>query len=184
MDVGCYCLSFSRLFAGAEPIEVTGTGHVHASGVDDLAAGILRFPGADDDHANPILATFTCGMGVQADNTASICGSEGYIEIPIPWKPPMNGANYTIAHSTPPKMDLAALQKSGAAIAPPRQTFTMDAGMDVFGIEADDFAASVLDGQPPRVSRQDTVGNMILLDRLRREVMAVTHDRGQRTKYP
>jgi xylose dehydrogenase (NAD/NADP) len=170
MDVGCYCLSFSRLIAGAEPIEATAAGHLHASGVDDLVAGLLRFPGANGDRANPVLATFTCGMGVQADNTAYICGSEGYIEIPVPWKPPVSGATYTIAHSTPPKMDLAALQKPGTPIAPPRQTFTVDGGMDVFGVEADDFAASVLDGRPPRVSRQDTIGNMQLLDQLRRKI--------------
>ena len=90
MDVGCYCLSFSRLLAGAEPVEAHATGHVHASGVDDLAAGFLRFPGAPGGRPRrrPVLATFTCGMGVQADNTAYVCGSEGYIEIPVPWKPP------------------------------------------------------------------------------------------------
>ena len=170
MDVGCYCLSFSRLIAGAEPIEAMAAGHVHASGVDDLAAGILRFPGTNGDRSDPVLATFTCGMGVQADNTAYVCGSEGYIEIPIPWKPPVSGATYTIAHSTPPKMDLDAMKKSGIPIAPPRQTFTVDAGMDVFGVEADDFAASVLDGRLPRVSRQDTIGNMQLLDQLRKTV--------------
>src|ERR1700722_18135149 len=46
MDVGCYCLSFSRLIAGAEPIDASATGHVHESGVDDMVAGLLRFPGA------------------------------------------------------------------------------------------------------------------------------------------
>jgi hypothetical protein len=107
---------------------------------------------------------------VQADNTAYICGSDGYIEIPVPWKPPASGATYIVAHSTPPKMDIASLQKSGTPVPPPRQTFTVDAGMDVFGVEADDFAASVLDGRPPRVSRQDTIGNMQLLDRLRTRI--------------
>jgi predicted dehydrogenase len=170
MDVGCYCLNFSRLIAGAEPIEATATGHVHSSGVDDRVAGTLRFPDPTGDRSDAVLATFTCGMDVQADNTAHICGSEGYIDVPVPWKPPVSGATYTIAHSTPPKMDLEAMIKSGIPIAPPRQTFTVDAGMDVFGIEADDFAASVLDGRPPRVSRQDTIGNMQLLDQLRRKV--------------
>jgi len=171
MDVGCYCLSFSRLIAGAEPIDSSATGHVHESGVDDLVAGLLRFGGAAGDRSNPVLATFTCGMGVQADNTAYVCGSEGYIEIPVPWKPPVNGATYTLAHSTPPKMDLAAMHKSASPLAPPRQTFTVDAGIDVFGVEADDFAASVLDGRPARVSRQDTIGNMQLLDRMRKLVL-------------
>jgi predicted dehydrogenase len=175
MDVGCYCLSFSRLLAGAEPVDAFATGHVHPSGVDDLVAGVLRFPPPPGGEGTEgVVATFNCGMGVQADNTAYVCGSEGYIEIPVPWKPAAQGAQYTLAHSTPPRMDVAAQsahQASGAApVAPPRKTFTVDAGADVFGVEADDFAASVLDGRPPRVTRQDTVGNMQLLDRLRRQI--------------
>jgi hypothetical protein len=35
---------------------------------------------------------------------------------------------------------------------PPRETRTIDLGGDLYGNEADDFAASVLDGAPPRVS--------------------------------
>src|SRR4051794_13833402 len=38
MDVGCYCVSFARLIAGAEPSTVHAAGHLHETGVDDLAA--------------------------------------------------------------------------------------------------------------------------------------------------
>jgi xylose dehydrogenase (NAD/NADP) len=87
MDVGCYCINFSRLFAGGEPERVHVVHHRHESGVDDVAAGTLVFPSG-------VIASFTCGMSVHADNTASICGSEGYVEIPVPWKPPASGATY------------------------------------------------------------------------------------------
>jgi hypothetical protein len=40
----------------------------------------------------------------------------------------------------------------------------------LYGMEADDFAGSVLDGKPVRVSREDTVGNMRLLERIRRMI--------------
>jgi predicted dehydrogenase len=162
MDVGCYCLNFSRLMAGAEPTEARATGHVHETGVDDLVTGFLRF-GPDT------VATFGCGMGVQADNTAYVCGSEGYIEIPVPWKPPAAGARYTIAHSTPPRQD-AKDPKAAAPSPPPRRTVTVGVGGDVYGLEADDFAASIAEGRPPRVSREETLGNMRLLDELRRQV--------------
>ena len=82
-------------------------------------------------------------------------------------------AQYTLAQSIPPRMDQTAVAPKASATAPPRQTFTVDAGADVFGVEADDFAASVLDGRPPRVTRQDTMGNMQLLDRLRRQIGVV-----------
>ena len=160
MDVGCYCVSLSRLVARAEPVGVHAVGHVHASGVDDVVAATLAFPGG-------VVASFTCGMSVHADNTAYLCGDEGYIEIPVPWKPQPRGATYTVARSTPPKMDLAA---STAPLPPPRETFTVDAGLDIFGLAADDFAGTVLDGKPPTVSEQDTVGNMVVLDELRRQV--------------
>jgi hypothetical protein len=53
---------------------------------------------------------------------------------------------------------------------PPRETFTVDAGVELYGMEADDFAGSVLDGKPMRVSRADTVGNVRLLERIRRMI--------------
>ncbi|MDB5322834.1 MAG: Oxidoreductase [Phycisphaerales bacterium] len=158
MDVGCYCVSFSRLFAGAEPSQIHVIHHRHESGVDDIAAGTLVFPSG-------AIASFTCGMSVHADNTASICGSEGYIEIPIPWKPPASGATYTIARSTPPKMENPTIKSPS-----PRETCTITVDGDLYGLEADAFAASVFDNAPPFVSREDTLGNQRVMDELRRQI--------------
>jgi predicted dehydrogenase len=158
MDVGCYCIDFSRLLAG-EPIAIHAQGHLHASGVDDMAVGAMKFPSG-------VLASFTCGMSVQADNTAYVCGTDGYIEIPIPWKPPMKRAEYTIARSTPPRMDLLP----GTPQPPPRQTHYVDSPSSLYGLEADDFAAAVQDGRPPAVSEADTLGNMAVLDEMRRQL--------------
>jgi predicted dehydrogenase len=158
MDVGCYCVNFSRLFAGAEPSAIHVVHHRHESGIDDIAAGTLVFP-------NNVIASFTCGMSVHADNAASICGSEGYIEIPVPWKPPASGATFTIARSTPPKMENPA----GKA-PPPRETRTVTVDGDLYGLEADAFAATVFDGVAPAVSREDTRGNPRVIDELRKQI--------------
>jgi predicted dehydrogenase len=157
MDVGCYCISFSRLIAGAEPTGMFASARKHETGVDDVVAGILHFSG-------DVLATFAAGMSVQADNAAYVCGTEGYIEIPVPWKPPVNGAVYSICRGIPPKQDNPKATPS----APPRETRTVDAHVDLYGLEADDFAATVLDGKPPTVSESDTLGNMNVLDQVRR----------------
>lgn len=158
MDIGCYCISFSRMIAGQEPSAVQVSGRLHPSGVDELAVGTMAFP-------DGMLASFTCGMTVQADNTAYVCGSDGYIEIPVPWKPPASGAQFTVACMAPPKMD------GGKAVGPPpRETFTIDAGTDVYAVEADHFAASVLDGAPLLCGRDDTLGNMRVLDEARRQL--------------
>ncbi|HZL36980.1 MAG TPA: Gfo/Idh/MocA family oxidoreductase [Tepidisphaeraceae bacterium] len=160
MDVGCYCVNFSRMIAGAEPAAAYGMGQLHAGGVDEIAAGVLQFPG-------DLTASFTCGMNVQADNSAFICGTEGYIQVPVPWKPPEQKARWVLAHSAPPRMD----QTGGALASPqPRQEFEVNAGQSLYALEADDFARAVLDGTPPVVSREDTLGNMRVLDRLRRQI--------------
>ncbi|HEY7087781.1 MAG TPA: Gfo/Idh/MocA family oxidoreductase [Tepidisphaeraceae bacterium] len=159
MDIGCYCLSFARLIAGAEPDRIVAVGRMHPSGVDEAASGSLHFP-------NGISASFVCGMIVQADNTASICGTEGYIDIPWPWKP-QRKATYTVAQSTPPKQDA----KPGTTpTRPPKQDFTVEADRELYALEADDFAASVQDGAAPRVAREDTLGNMRALDEVRRQI--------------
>jgi predicted dehydrogenase len=159
MDVGCYCVNFARLFAAAEPTAVHLVHQRHESGVDDVAAGTLVFP-------NGVIATFSCGMTVHADNTSSICGTEGYVEIPVPWKPPARGATFTIGRSTPPKMENPGSQPA----PPPRQSFTVDTDGELYGIEADSFAATVFDGTAPAVTREDTLGNQRVMDELRRQI--------------
>jgi D-xylose 1-dehydrogenase (NADP+, D-xylono-1,5-lactone-forming) len=160
MDIGCYCISFSRLFAGAEPLKTSVTGKLHESGVDELAAGTMTF-------ASGVVASFTCGMTLHADNTAYLCGTEGYIEIPVPWKPPRPESGFTIARSTPPRMD-----SSGKAIPTPlpREKVVVKGSDDLYAIEADDFAESVRGKYPPRVSRADSIGNMKVLDEMREQV--------------
>jgi predicted dehydrogenase len=160
MDIGCYCLDFSCLLAGEAPVKVYATARKHPTGVDELAAGTLEFP-------NGILASFTCGMTLQADNTAYICGDEGYIEVPVPWKPPRLHAAYTIAHGAPPRMDRPG---QSAPPSPPRQTHHVDAGMDLYAIEADAFAAAVLDGATPFKTPDESLTTMRILDDIRRQV--------------
>ncbi len=164
MDVGCYCVNFSRYFAGAEPSLIRATGTLHSTGVDQMAAGVMLFPGG-------VAATFACGMNVQADNTAWLCGSEGFIEIPIPWKPPAHEAIWRIGRGAPPRMDAGG---NPPHPPPPPRSFTVNSGKSLYAVEADDFAVAVIGQQPPRIDRQDSVGNMRVLDELRRQVLPST----------
>ena len=157
MDIGCYCVNFSRMIAKGEPTAVHAVGTLHASGVDENVAGTLTF---DDG----VLAHFACGMGVQTNNTARICGTEGYLEVPVPWKPPTDQAIYVVDGMTPPRQEATHDAK------PSRQTFHVDADMPLYGLEAEHFADVVLDGKPTPLTRQDSVGNMLVLDQLRQQV--------------
>jgi predicted dehydrogenase len=77
MDVGCYCVSITRLLAG-EPEEVTGRAVVGPSGVDLRFAGMLVLPGS-------VLAHFDCGLDVPGFSIVEIVGSAGTLRIPRPF---------------------------------------------------------------------------------------------------
>jgi predicted dehydrogenase len=157
MDVGCYCINFSRMVAGARVEGIEANGVLNEKGVDELVVGNLKF-------ANGVVAGFTCGMRVQADNTAYICGSEGYIEVPWPWKPQPRGAKYWIKRSAPPRQD------GGKTDTPPAEEFEVNAGMDLYALEADDFVETILRGRPPMVSEEETMATMKVLDEMRKQV--------------
>ena len=162
MDIGCYCIDFSRLVAGAEPTQVHAVGRIHDTGVDDQTAALLRFPGG-------VVAEFVCGLLLQMDNAALISGDEGYIRVPIPWKPPVEQAAFTVCRAAPPRMDQGT-PAPARPDQPTTQTFYVDADRPLYALEADEFAATVREGAAPAVSRQDTLANMRILDDMRRQV--------------
>ena len=77
MDVGCYCVSGSRLVAG-EPERVYGEQVVGESGVDVLFAGTMRFPG-------DVVAQFDCGFVLPDRDELEVVGSEGSLFLDDPW---------------------------------------------------------------------------------------------------
>lgn len=159
MDVGCYCLSLARLLGGGDPVYLEAVAEFHPEHqVDILTIGTLRF-------ASGVMASFHCGMKAHADNTLMISGDKGCLLVPIPWKPPEKGASFTLTQSIPPKMD------GGTSPPPPGpQTFTLDAGKPVYGLEADAFADCVLDGAAPFVTMEQSLGHLRMLDALRGKI--------------
>jgi D-xylose 1-dehydrogenase (NADP+, D-xylono-1,5-lactone-forming) len=78
MDVGCYCVSGSRLAAGAEPVEAYCAAWYGPTGTDWVFAGVLRFPGE-------VLATFDCGTALPNRDELEVIGSEGSLFLDDPW---------------------------------------------------------------------------------------------------
>src|SRR5215470_13777495 len=78
MDVGCYCVSGSRLAAGAEPVSVYGEAWYGPSGTDWVFTGSMRFPG-------DVLATFDCGTALPNRDELEVIGSEGSLFLDDPW---------------------------------------------------------------------------------------------------
>jgi len=158
MDIGCYCTNFARLMAGSEPIGLHCDAQMHELGVDERAFAILHFPGK-------VEAMITSAMTMQANNAAVICGEDGYIEVPVPWKPPEPESHYRIVVMTPPRMD-----GPSAGRGPSDELRTVTTDVPLYGIEADRFAQTVWGEAEPAMTEHDTLGNMVVLDEMRKQV--------------
>ena len=77
MDVGCYCVSGSRLVAG-EPEELVGRARIGETGTDWVFQGMMRFPG-------DVLAQFYCGTALPDADELELIGSEGSLFVDDPW---------------------------------------------------------------------------------------------------
>ncbi len=77
MDVGCYCVSGSRLLGG-EPVAVHGEAWYGPSGTDWIFGGLMRFP-------NDVVATFDCGTAAPNRDELEAIGSEGSLFLDDPW---------------------------------------------------------------------------------------------------
>jgi len=78
MDVGCYCVSGSRLVAGAEPESVFGRQWTGPTGTDWVFTASMRFPGE-------VLALFDCGTAMTNRDELEAIGSEGSLFLDDPW---------------------------------------------------------------------------------------------------
>jgi D-xylose 1-dehydrogenase (NADP+, D-xylono-1,5-lactone-forming) len=161
MDVGCYCINLSRLLAGIAPTKITSVSRMHERGVDEQTTVAMRF----GDH---ITAEFTCGMMVQTDNSALICGDEGYLVAGWPWKPQPPRTTMHIRRSIPPRQD----NPSAIPQPPPTQEIVVENEVPLYALEADAFADCVLDGSVPFVSEQESIDNAGTIERIRSQIFS------------
>jgi predicted dehydrogenase len=78
LDIGCYCISASRMIFGSEPLRVVArVENDPAFQVDRLASAILEFDAGT--------ATFTCGTQLGAFQKVILLGTEGRLELDTPF---------------------------------------------------------------------------------------------------
>jgi predicted dehydrogenase len=81
MDIGCYCISLSRFIFEREPDQVIGMMDMDPHfKTDRLTSGILKFGQRS--------STFTCSTQLMYYQRVNIFGTEGRIEIEIPFNAP------------------------------------------------------------------------------------------------
>ena len=146
-DVGCYNVNLSRMLFGSEPIRVAGSIYRDAaSGVDVLTSGLLEFDGG--------VATFTCSTRAEDDQRVHVYGTEGRIEVGIPFNiPPDRPTQVFVTHGGEPPA------------SPAREVLTFETA-DPYTVEAERFAAAILDGLPTPVPAADAVANLRVIERL------------------
>jgi len=140
-DVGCYPISYARLIAGAEPIEVFGWQITGASGVDETFAGQLRFP-------QDVYAQFDCGFRTPFRSHMELVGNEGSLAIGRPFQPELNE-----------QMILTNGEKKEVITVP---------GQELYLGEVENMADAILNGQPPRMSLADSRNNVATIQALLR----------------
>ncbi len=147
LDIGCYCINQSRMLFGSEPVEVSAAQiRDPYSGVDILTSGLLEFEGG--------VATFTCCIRCESDQGVDVYGTEGRISVEIP---------FNIPADRPTRVFLTA----GGELPtdPPTETLTFDPA-DKYAIQAEAFAAAVLDGADVPVPPADSVANLEVIERV------------------
>ncbi len=131
-DVGCYPVSYARMIAGAEPLEAFGWHIPGSSGIDMTFVGQLRFP-------DEIYAQIDCSFNSPPHAFIEIIGSEGALNIPMPFKPGRRE-----------KIFLTRSSKT--------ETIEVKGGELYIG-EVEDLADAVLLGKSPHIPLSDSRGN-------------------------
>lgn len=147
-DVGCYLVNLTRMLFGSEPIRVEAAlTRDAASGVDVLASAILGFEGGG-------VGSFTCSTRTESDQRVHVYGTEGRIAIGIPFNIP------------PDRPTEVYLTRGGdAPVAPNTETLTFPVA-DPYAVEAERFAAAILDGLPTPIPPEDAVANLRVIERI------------------
>jgi D-xylose 1-dehydrogenase (NADP+, D-xylono-1,5-lactone-forming) len=80
-DVGCYGVSTTRLFAGAEPNAMRSMARMSASGVDLTLSAELSFP-------NGVIGLIDCSFEQPFRCSYELVGTKGAVEVPAAYLPP------------------------------------------------------------------------------------------------
>jgi predicted dehydrogenase len=140
MDVGCYCVSGSRLLAG-EPVRALGEQVTGETGVDLAFHGTLVF---DDE----VVAQIDSSFALPRFQRLEAFGEDGSLHVDAPWRPDWGGA---------------VLRRRGEEVV--RVEIP---SADMFRLEIENLADAVAGDAPPHLGRADALGQARALEALTR----------------
>ena len=139
LDIGCYCISLSRLLWESEPRRVVATVEFDPDlRIDRLASAVLEFPGGT--------GTFTCATQLQPYQRVQVLGDQGRLEVVRPF-------------NAPPDASLPLLLEQGGEM----QEITIPAA-DQYRLQGEAFARAVREDLPVPTPLEDAVANMRVID--------------------
>ena len=138
MDVGCYCVSGTRLLAG-EPEHVSGEQVRGVSGVDITFAGTLRFQ-------RDVVAMFHASMALPLRQELEALGSEGTLLVQAPWRVDLGG---DVLLRRGDDVERVEVPQANA-----------------YALELEDLAAAVAGERGPLLGRADAVGQARTIETL------------------
>ena len=145
MDVGCYCVSGSRLLAG-EPDSVSGQAYIGPSGTDWVFTGAMRFAG--DVHA-----LFDCGTCLPNRDELEVIGTEGSLFLDDPW------------HCNVPVIEI----RRGEEV----ERVELDV-VDSYRLELENLADAIAGEAPLLLGREDALGQARTIEALFRSAESGT----------
>jgi predicted dehydrogenase len=146
MDIGCYCINLARMLFEAEPTAVEAAVRRDPDmGIDIVTSAVLEFPGGGQ-------STFTCSTRAEDDQRVHIVGSDGRIDIEIPF-------------NIPPDRETRIFVTQGGdpPVSPATETVVFPA-VDQYTIQASLFAQAVLDDADVPVPIEDAIANMRVIE--------------------
>ena len=144
MDIGCYPITISRFIYDAEPRRVLGViERDPVFGTDSLTTAVLDFPNGH--------STFTCSTQLAPYQRMIFMGTEGRIEVLIPFNAPNDRPTEIIVDSGE---DL-----TGASA----ETISIPV-CDQYEIQGTLFSRAIREGGEQPIPLEDAIGNMTVID--------------------
>lgn len=141
MDLGCYCINVIRSMVGAEPKYVWATGKYEPiSAVWDTLNGTLDF-------GDGVTGQFDCSFGWIWRESYEVVGTKGQIIVSPAWGNSEGECHFRL-------------------VADGRQQTVSVNGVNPYAAELLNLCASALEDAPPRLTIDDALWNMRVIDGL------------------
>lgn len=147
MDIGCYSIHFSRMVLGGEPTAVKAAIRRDPEmGIDVVTTAIMEF--------GDRFATFGCSIRAEDAQRVDIQGSTGRINIEIPFNIPAD------------RTTRISVYAGGNPPAEPNVEVFEFEPVNQYTLQAEAFAAAVLDGTAMPDTGADAANNLRVIERI------------------